>query len=258
RRLVGYVPQEVSVWTDISGYENLLIYSKVYGIPSRERKRSIKGVLESVGLSEAANRLVRLYSGGMIRRLEIACALLISPEILFLDEPTIGLDPMARKAIWEKLVSFRRENGTTIFFNTHYMDEADLYADEIGIIARGKIVKTGSVPDLKRSVGGEAIHLQLAEGLGVSGEELVKSFRGIPAVKEASIEGSTLRVVTSSAEGALPRVMRLLDSLQVAVEKVSMEEPTLDDVFFKYAGSWLDAGARISEIKKVRERVKRG
>ena len=126
RKTIGYVPQEMSVWTDLSGYENLLIYAKIYGIPRAEREKLLWEVLEKLGMKEAAKGLVRTYSGGMIRRLEIASALLIRPKILFLDEPTIGLDPSARKAVWTEL------------FNTHYMDEADLYAEEIGIINAGK------------------------------------------------------------------------------------------------------------------------
>lgn len=144
RRLVGYVPQEMSVWTDISGYENLLIYAKIYRLPSSKRREIIQDALKKMGLSEVANDLVKTYSGGMIRRLETACTMLIKPKILFLDEPTIGLDPSARKAVWEELTSFKKEYGVTVFFNTHYMDEADLYSDEIAIINDGKIVKRGT------------------------------------------------------------------------------------------------------------------
>jgi ABC-2 type transport system ATP-binding protein len=126
RKIISYVPQETSVWTDISGFENLLIYAKIYGIPANSRKKVIWDALGSMGLDEVANSLVKTYSGGMIRRLELACSMIIKPKILFLDEPTIGLDPSARKAVWENLASFKREYGATVFFNTHYMDEADL------------------------------------------------------------------------------------------------------------------------------------
>ena len=118
RKSIGYVPQETSVWTDISGFENLLIYAKIYGIPSNHRKNIIWDALVSMGLDAIANNLVKTYSGGMIRRLEIACAMIIKPKLMFLDEPTIGLDPSARKIVWEKLTSFRKDYGTTIFFNT--------------------------------------------------------------------------------------------------------------------------------------------
>lgn len=116
-------------------------------------------MLEDMGLSEFANKLVRTYSGGMIRRLECACALLTRPKILFLDEPTIGLDPSARKAIWERLIAFKKDEAT-IFFNTHYMNEADLYSDEIAIINRGRIVTSGTAESLKHSIGGEIISIK--------------------------------------------------------------------------------------------------
>jgi ABC-2 type transport system ATP-binding protein len=127
RQLVSYVPQEMSVWTDISGYENLLIYAKIFNVPKDKRGAIIGEVLESMGLMHVKNHLAGTYSGGMVRRLEIACAMLIKPRIMFLDEPTIGLDPSARKVVWEKLNVFKKEYGVTIFFNTHYMDEVDLF-----------------------------------------------------------------------------------------------------------------------------------
>ncbi|MBN2152359.1 MAG: ATP-binding cassette domain-containing protein [Candidatus Lokiarchaeota archaeon] len=143
RETISYVPQEMSVWTDITGYENMLVFSKIYGIPSSQRKGMIDDALAEMDLAEFADKLVRIYSGGMIRRLEIASALLIKPRLLFLDEPTIGLDPSARKIVWDKVLAFKKELGTTVFFNTHYMDEADAYADQITIISKGKEVASG-------------------------------------------------------------------------------------------------------------------
>ena len=163
RKNISYVPQETSVWTDISGYENLLIYAKIYGIPSNYRKRIIWESLQTMGLDEVANKLVKTYSGGMIRRLELACATIVKPRLLFLDEPTIGLDPSARKAIWENLTSFKKECGTTVFFNTHYMDEADHYSNEIAIIDRGKMVKFGTPSELKQSLRKEVIQFSLVK-----------------------------------------------------------------------------------------------
>jgi len=256
RRLVGYVPQEMSVWTDITGYENMLIYAKIYGIPSEARKKLISEALEGIGLTEVAEKLVRSYSGGMIRRLEIATALLISPKILFLDEPTIGLDPMARKVVWEKLASFKREFGTTVFFNTHYMDEADLYADEIGIISRGKIVRTGTVAELKRSVGGEVLILEL-ESNGIDAS-ILERVRAVESVKEMALGESELSIIADDAETALPGVMRLIDASGIIVRKVSMNAPTLDDVFLKYAGTRLESNSRIVDIAKVRQTIRRG
>jgi len=256
RRLVSYIPQEMSVWTDISGYENLLIYAKIYGIPSTERRGAIEDALEKMGLSQVANHLVKTYSGGMIRRLEVACAMLIKPKILFLDEPTIGLDPSARKVVWEVLTSFKREYGVTVFFNTHYMDEADLYSDEIAIINEGKIVKLGTTEELKRSVGGEII-LFSVEDNGLD-EECLGKVRKVGFVNEAIANDSELSIVVKDAETALPNIMDVLREEGVSVKKVSLTKPTLDDVFLKYAGTRLERSDRISDVRQVRSMIKRG
>lgn len=256
RRLVGYVPQEMSVWTDISGYENLLIYAKIYGVPSPKRREIIGNALKKMGLSEVANNLVKTYSGGMIRRLEIACTMLTKPKILFLDEPTIGLDPSARKAVWEELTSIRKEYGSTIFYCTHYMDEADLYSDEIAIIGEGKIVKLGTAEELKRSVGGEVIVFSV-EGNSV-GEDVLGKVRGLSLVNDVITDNSELSVVAKDAETVLPTVMEVLRVEGISVNKTSITKPTLDDVFLKYAGTRLESSGRISDVRQVRGRIRRG
>jgi len=256
RESVGYVPQEMSVWTDITGFENLLIYAKLYDIPSPERSTIMRNALEDMGLTEFKDNLVKTYSGGMVRRLEIACALLIRPKILFLDEPTIGLDPSARKIVWERLTQFRREYGATVFFNTHYMDEADLYSDEIGIINKGKIVKSGSPDALKHSLGGEVIIFTLAGNATYKGirDEIGK----LAFVSDVLINDQELRVIVENAETALPEVMVVLRRGDVSVEKISLNKPNLDDVFLMYAGSKLDLDHGIREIRQVRSMIKRG
>jgi ABC-2 type transport system ATP-binding protein len=256
RRLVSYVPQEMSVWTDISGYENLLVYAKIFGIASQNRKKIIDEALESMGMKEVANNLVNTYSGGMIRRLEIACAMLIKPKIMFLDEPTIGLDPSAKKVVWEKLTSFKKEYGVTVFFNTHYMDEADLYSDEIAIINKGKIVKLGTAEELKHSLGGEVILFNL-EGNNVK-EEFVQDVRKLNLIKEVIINNSELSVLVEDAETALPAVMEILRGAGLSPAKISITKPTLDDVFLKYAGTRLETSGRISEVTHTRRMIKRG
>ena len=255
RKLIGYVPQEMSVWTDISGYENLLIYAKIYGLPSQERRKIVDDELETMGLSEVANNLVRTYSGGMIRRLEIACAMLIKPKILFLDEPTIGLDPSAKKIVWDKLTSFKKEYGATVFFNTHYMDEADLYSDEIAIINEGKIVKLGTAEELKHSVGGEVILFSLGNN---AGEDVLSKVKKLSFVSDVVANNSELSVVVKDAEIALPELMEILRSGGISVKKVTMTKPTLDDVFLKYAGTRLESAVGIGEVRQVRRIIKRG
>lgn len=248
RKIIGYVPQEMSVWTDITGFENLLIYAKIYGVPSGQRKKSIWDALQSMGLDEVANGPVKKYSGGMIRRLEIACALLIKPRILFLDEPTLGLDPSARKAVWENLRSFKKEYGTTVFFNTHYMDEADLYSDEVAIINRGKIVKFGTASELKHSLHSEIISFSLADpgtdfkhpSTAAAPPRMLpgtlERIKALNFVEDAAFNDSVLNVVVEDGEIALPAIIEVLRCDGILLDRIRSTRPTLDDVFLKYAG----------------------
>ena len=256
RRLVSYVPQEMSVWTDISGYENLLVYAKIFGIPSKERGNIIHEALENMGLDEVSHNLVSTYSGGMVRRLEIASAMLIKPKIMFLDEPTIGLDPSAKKIVWERLTVFKKQYGVTVFFNTHYMDEADLYSDKIAIINRGKIVKQGTAEELKRSLGGEVMLFNL-QNTDLT-EEFIRKLRSAETVKDVIVNNSELSILVEDAETSLPCIMELLRNANIKIEKISITKPTLDDVFLKYAGTRLETSGRISEATQMRRMIRKG
>jgi len=256
RRLISYVPQEMSVWTDVSGYENLLVYAKIFDVAASERRKIIDEALASMGLAEVADNLVKTYSGGMVRRLEIACAMLIKPKIMFLDEPTIGLDPSAKKVVWEKLTSFKKEYGVTVFFNTHYMDEADLYSDEIAIINQGKIVTLGTAEELKRSLGGEMILFAFENGS--IKESLVQRLKASGFAKDVMVSNSELSVLVDDAETALPHLIKVLEGGGASAEKISITKPTLDDVFLKYAGTRLETSGRISEVTHVRDMIRRG
>ncbi len=152
RRIIGYVPQLLSADGSLTGYENLLIFAKLYDIPSKEREEKIRESLHLMGLSDFANKVVKSYSGGMIRRLEIAQAVLHNPRVLFLDEPTVGLDPVAREAVWS-YVGALESKGTTVFMTTHYMEEADAMCSRIAIMNRGNIAAIGSPAELKASIG---------------------------------------------------------------------------------------------------------
>ncbi|HUO41411.1 MAG TPA: ATP-binding cassette domain-containing protein [Methylomirabilota bacterium] len=156
RRVIGYVPQLLSADGALSGYENLLVFAKLYDIPRRERSERISQALNFMGLESVADKLVRNYSGGMIRRLEIAQAMLHRPRLLFLDEPTVGLDPVARKAVWDHIRRLRENYGTTIFLTTHYMDEADQLCSRLAIMHLGRIAAIGTPTQLKLSVSANA------------------------------------------------------------------------------------------------------
>jgi ABC-2 type transport system ATP-binding protein len=160
RRLLGYVPQALSADGNLTGFENLMIFAKLYDLPRREQRRRVEEALEFMGLTEAAPRMVRTYSGGMIRRLEIAQTLIHRPSILFLDEPTIGLDPVARRIVWSHLGALREEYGTTLFVTTHYMEEAEELCTRVAIMHRGKIVALDTPDALIAQVGRDDANLE--------------------------------------------------------------------------------------------------
>ena len=156
RRVIGYVPQALSADGELTGYENLLVFAKLFDVPHRLRDARIRESLQSMGLSEAADRLVKSYSGGMIRRLEIAQSTLHRPQVLFLDEPTVGLDPLARHAVWEQVERLQAQYRSTILVTTHYMDEADRLCDRVALLHRGRLVALGTPAELKAKSGPDA------------------------------------------------------------------------------------------------------
>ncbi len=159
REVIGYVPQLLSADSALTGYENLLIFSKLYGVPRAEREDRIQQALELMHLESSAGKLVKTYSGGMIRRLEIAQSMLHHPYVLFLDEPTVGLDPLARNSVWEQIQQLKSRYGTTILLTTHYMEEADFLCNRVAIMHEGKLAAIGSPDELKASIGGDEITL---------------------------------------------------------------------------------------------------
>jgi len=232
REAIGYVPQEFSVWGDLTGYENLLIYAKLCGIPSDRRRRVVEEMLEFMELREAAGRLVRTYSGGMIRRLELAIALMVKPRVLFLDEPTIGLDPRARALVWSRILEYRSEYGATVVFNTHYMDEAERYSEVVTMMNRGRIIAEGKSSDLAKAVGeGDLVSLSL-EGDTASALEALSR---VPRLTVVSSKNPVV-VKVENAQRQLPHLMEALMGSGVKVKEVSIRRPALEDVFVKLTG----------------------
>ncbi|HKS71481.1 MAG TPA: ATP-binding cassette domain-containing protein [Ktedonobacterales bacterium] len=152
RRVIGYVPQALSADGNLTGYENLLIFAKLYDLPASIRTARVRETLEFMGLAESGDKLVRTYSGGMIRRLEVGQAMLHAPRVLFLDEPTVGLDPIARRTVWERLSRIREETGMTVFLTTHYMEEADSLCNRVAIMHHGKVAAIGTPDELKAAI----------------------------------------------------------------------------------------------------------
>jgi ABC-2 type transport system ATP-binding protein len=160
RRVIGYVPQMLSADGTLTGFENLNVFAKLYELPRRERRQRVEAALAFMGLEDSAHKPVRQYSGGMIRRLEIAQSLLHHPRVLFLDEPTIGLDPSARRAVWEHITRLRERYGTTVVLTTHQMEEADQLCHKVAIMHQGRLVALGSPAELKASIGGREATLE--------------------------------------------------------------------------------------------------
>lgn len=251
RQMAGYVPQDVSVDGEITAYENILIYSKLYGMPSNQRKQRITEVLEYLDLQERANSLVNTFSGGMMRRLELAQALVNRPRVLFLDEPSIGLDPNARNAIWELVKKLRDELGTTILLTTHDMAEADVLCDRIGIMDRGKLAVIGEPARLKSAVGGDVLSItSKAPNLPATVKEL-----GYSTIAESS--NGTVELLVANGEAAIPQLVEALRTKGVEVDSVSLKKPTLDDVFRKYTGARISEGEGWMQARMTRRTFRR-
>ncbi len=220
RSVISYVPQEMAVDIKLTGYENVMLYAKLYGIANKSK---VNEVLELMGLSERKHEKVRNYSGGMRRRLELAQALVHEPEVLFLDEPTLGLDVAGRRKIWEH-ISYLRKKGITIFMTTHYMEEADEFCDRVAIIDKGRIVALDSPAELKNIIGKDIITAKVSgnfKGLSIEGIEFLSS------------ENGELKFMAENGSEALPLLSDALSKQGLKVLALSIRKPSLDDVFLE-------------------------
>jgi len=257
RRIVGLVPQDLTVDDELTGWENLMLHAGLYHIPPSEAKNRAREVLELVGLVDSARRRVETYSGGMRKRLELAAGLLHRPEILFLDEPTLGLDVQTRAAIWDYIRKLRKELGITVFLTTHYMDEADSLCDRIAIIDHGKIMALDTPSNLKASVGGSLIELELA---GDSPHGYLEVLNRVEGVRKALVLDGVYKLSVENGEETLPRLLEELLKRGVRVARVVMRKPTLDEVFLEYTGrglrvelgSWEEAFRQRRLIRRMR------
>jgi len=248
RSAIGVVSQAMTTDLDLSGRENLDIYARYYSVPSKERRERIDYLLDRVELTDRAKDLVATYSGGMRRRLEIARGLIHKPKILFLDEPTIGLDPQSRRTVWDLLKQFLQEEHLTIFLTTHYMDEADFLCDRIAIIDRGKIKIMDSPEVLKESIPGDDIVeiVTVAVQVGEPSSPLDKVVSELSAFdfveqviqKEEGVktESHHLQVYVSNAADAIPVLMSSLQKQSLKVQSIGLKQPSLEDVFIHYTG----------------------
>jgi ABC-2 type transport system ATP-binding protein len=235
RASIGVALQEAALDPLMTGRELVRLQATLQGIPSAEGKRRADDLLDRVDLADAADRRVGAYSGGMRRRLDLAAALVHEPRVLFLDEPTTGLDPVSRKTIWEEVRALNGE-GTTVFLTTQYLEEADQLADNVGIIDRGTIVAEGTPGALKAGIGDPHVRLQLDEGSIAAAERAcAKIGRLLPPV-----DGKTILVEVENGAADIPRVVRALDEAGIAVGSLELVQPTLDDVFVAKTGHHLE------------------
>jgi len=234
RRLIGVVAQHSGVDREATGRENLTLQGLVHGLRGRELRRRVAGLLERFGLAEAADRVVGGYSGGMQRRLDIALGLVHRPQVLFLDEPTTGLDPEVRADLWEEIARLATGEGLTILLTTHYLEEADRLASRLAIVDHGRIVVEGTPDGLKRELRGDAVQVELAEpepDARVSG-----ALDRLDTVREVTLEGRSLRARSDSGATAVPSVLAALELAGVKVASVTVARPSLDDVYLRYTG----------------------
>jgi ABC-2 type transport system ATP-binding protein len=229
---------------DLTGYENMDIYGRFYGIASKERKERIKHLLEMVGLAARANDLVAAYSGGMRRRLEVARVLVHRPRILFLDEPTIGLDPQSRRVVWDFLRKLREGNSMTVFLSTHYMEEAEALCNRVAIIDSGKIIAIGSPDELKSQIPGNDIISLSFENLS---EGIVDRIKDLEFVHKVNTEDNSLRIYVDNGAMNLLLLMDEIRSLGGKILTATIHEQSLEDVFIHYTGKSI----REEEAKKV-------
>lgn len=251
REIAGYVPQDVSVDGELTGYENILMYAKLYGLPGKERRKRIREVLSYLGLEERKDEMVSAYSGGMMRRLEIAQALVNRPRILFLDEPSIGLDPGAKRIIWELVKKLREEFDTTILLTTHDMSEADTLCDRIGIMDRGRLVTVGEPSRLKSDVGGDVLTIT---------SKWPDTYTKLREIGYTVISKSTdgqFDLIVSNGENLIPHLLDSLKAKGVFVDAVSLKKPTLDDVFLKHTGTRIEQGDSWTEVRRTRRTFRR-
>jgi ABC-2 type transport system ATP-binding protein len=233
RRAIGLVAQRSGVDLEATGRENLTLQGQVYGLRGAELRGRVGDLLGRFGLAEAADRVARGYSGGMQRRLDIAMGLIHRPRVLFLDEPTTGLDPEVRADMWAEIAHLAAE-GLTILLTTHYLEEADRLAGRLAIVDRGRVVAEGSPNELKGELRGDAIHVELGdpEPDGRAHAALDR----VPGVWEVTIEGRSLRARTQDGSAAVPAVLQALEAGGVRVASVTIARPSLDDVYLRHTG----------------------
>ncbi len=234
RRTIGVVAQKSGVDIDLTGRENLMLQGRLQGMRGRELSSRAEALLEEFGLADAAGRVTRGYSGGMQRRLDIAIGLVHRPRVLFLDEPTTGLDPEVRAAMWTEISRLQRDEGLTILLTTHYLEEADRLASSLAIVDRGRVVASGAPDELKAALDGDSVQVEL-DGVEANGN-VHAALSGVGGLSAVSVDGRRLHARAADGARAVPAVLAALDAHAIPVASVRVARPSLDDVYLRYAG----------------------
>ncbi len=247
RATIGAALQEAALDAILTGREHLMLQATLQGLPGSQRRARTQALLERVGLTEAADRRVGGYSGGMKRRLDLALALVHSPRILFLDEPTTGLDPQSRSALWLEVARLARDEGMTVFLTTQYLEEADVLADRIGIIDHGHIVAEGTPAELKAEIGGPSVEVTPVKA--EDGDRLAELLTQFGEMRRDG--NGSVAVQLPGGEAELAEIVRILDRADLHVETLQLHQPSLDDVFLNKTGRTLEGsgGAQVAEAE---------
>ena len=232
RRLIGVVQQKHAVDPALTGRENLRLQGRVFNMRRGDLEARVQDLLDQFGLTDAGDRVTRGYSGGMQRRLDIAMALVHRPRVLFLDEPTTGLDPEVRVAMWREIERLRGDEGLTILLTTHYLEEADVLASNLAIVDKGKVVAAGEPEALKGELLGDSVVVELAG----TPDGAVAALTALDGIRDVQLDGRTLRTRTDDGARAVPVMLQALESRGLAVESVTVARPSLDDVYLQYTG----------------------
>lgn len=248
RKCIGIVFQDPSLDDELTGAENLDFHGRLYGMGSDARRSRTEDVLRLVDMEERRDDLVKTYSGGMRRRLELARGLMHKPRVLFLDEPTLGLDPQTRRRIWEYIRDLKESAGMTVILTTHYMDEADQLCSRIAIIDRGKIVALGTPDGLKEALGGDLLELETPD----PDPAFLESLRGFQEVKRVSAQDGRIFLTVIQGESFIPRAIQEAQSRGVEISSVSMRKPNLEDVFIQLTGREI----RDEAVTEARDRIR--
>jgi ABC-2 type transport system ATP-binding protein len=255
RQNIGYVQQETTVDEYLTGRENLLLQAKLNHIPKNEIDKRIDEILTLIELTDKQDKTVVTYSGGMRKRLDIAGGLLHRPKVLFLDEPTVGLDIQTRRKIWQYIKKIHDEFKMTIFLTTHYMEEADQLCDRIGIIDDGKIQVIDSPENLKKAMGNEVISIIFEEG--ENRDSFLSELEKIEFVNKINKDGSKLTLFASNGPEVIPKIFHISSKLNIKITSISLTQPTLDDVFISYTGHEIRDDDSMFNQKREHAKMKR-